>query len=105
MLQLGLIDEFKDVNEIKPDFYKFNNVLIWAVNIKCARPHHAWPDQHVSMYLEALANQEFPFSQRHFLKLIEAEMFKIEMEKDLKNEAISKLNKIKKSVLGVLAEI
>lgn len=105
LLQLGLIDEFKDVNEIKPDFYKFNNVLIWAVNIKCARPHQAWPDQHVSMYLEALANQEFPFSQRHFLKLIEAEMFKIEMEKDLKNEAISKLNKIKKSVLGVLAEI
>lgn len=32
-------------------------------------------------------------------------MFKIEMEKDLKNEAISKLNKIKKSVLGALAEI
>ena len=57
------------------------------------------------MFLEELIKQESSFRQTNFLKLIEAEMFKIEMEKDLKNEAISKLNKIKKTLQEVATEI
>lgn len=103
--QLRLINEFKCLDKVKPDFYSFGNTSIWAVDIKCARPHHAWPDQNVFMFLEELIKQESSFRQTNFLKLIEAEMFKIEMEKDLKNEAISKLNKIKKTLQEVATEI
>lgn len=102
--QIVLLKQFAN-KKLNTGYYQFESaggggINIWLVGIKCQRPHHAYPDQHITKFiLNSNMNKD---ELQICLDVFAQEIFRIEMEKDLKNEAMIKLNETRTKIMEIL---
>ena len=84
--QLKLVKEFHSSNKLKEGLYRFRGVTFWLVNIPCSRPHHCWPDQHISLFCEEVTMSDDVKTNSWLLHIIMEQMIKIQRAEDLKKE-------------------
>ena len=96
--QLKLIKEFHSINKLKDGLYRIRGMTLWLVNIPCLRPHHCWPDQHISLFCQNVSGSNDLKNNQQLLHIMMEQMKKIQKAEDLKKEIELKHEQMKSKI-------